>query len=122
MSTLPRHRVGSTLVALSYAMSGLAAYAILATHPDTTTRDGRHLIAGAMAIVSLALVEILGALIPLRRGEKWAFWAALIPLLLLVVPKMLIDAVNVNPDHLVATMAPFVVGLLLAFSGLSLAK
>lgn len=75
-----------------------------------------------MAVVSLALIEILIALIPLRRGEKWAFWAALIPMRSLAVPVMVIDAVNVSPDHLVTTLSPFVVGLLLTFSGSALAK
>jgi hypothetical protein len=117
-----RRRLGSVLVAVSYATSVLAACAIFATHPDVATRDGRHLIAGALAIVSLALVELVIALIPLRRGEKWAFWAALVPMLSLVVPVMLIDAANVIPDHLAITLTPFVVGLLLTFGGLALAK
>jgi hypothetical protein len=125
MTVLPsnaRRRWGSLLVAVSYGTSGLAAYAIFATRPDAATRDGRHLIAGAMAIVTLALIEILIALIPLRRGEKWAFWAALIPMLSLVVPMMMIDAVNVSAEHLMATLMPFIIGLLLTFSGLALAK
>ena len=125
MAMLPnsaRRRVGSVLVAVSYGTSGLAAYAILATHPDVATRDGRHLIAGAIAIVSLAVVEIVIALIPLQRGEKWAFWAALIPMLSLVVPVMWIDATNVTYDHLATTLAPLFVGLLLTFTCLALAK
>jgi len=125
MAMLPgntKRLFGSVLVAVSYGISGLAAYAILATHPDVATRDGRHLIAGAMAILSLALIEILIALIPLRRGERWAFWAALIPMLSLVIPVMLIDAANVPSNHLRTTLAPFGIGLLLTFSGLALAK
>jgi hypothetical protein len=117
-----KRRLGAALVALSYGTSGLATRAIFVNHPEVATRDGRHLIAGAMAIVSLALIEILIALIPLRRGEKWAFWAALIPMLSLVIPVMLIDAVNVTPDHLVTTLTPFALGLVLAFAGLALAK
>jgi len=117
-----RRRLGSALVAVSYGMSGFAAYAILSAHPGVATRNGRHLVAGAMAILSLALVEMLIALIPLRRGEKWAFWAALIPMLSLVIPVMLIDAATVSADHLVTTLTPFVIGLLLAFTGLALAK
>jgi hypothetical protein len=43
-------------------------------------------------------------------------------MLSLVVPVMLIDAANVNRDHLATTLAPFIVGLWLTFSGLALAK
>lgn len=117
-----RRRAGSILVALSYALSGLAAYAILSTQPDMTTRTGRHLIAGALAIISLSGVEILIALVPLRRGERWAFWAALLPLISLVLPVMLLDATHVALGHLLITLTPFVTGLILAISGLVLAQ
>jgi glycine/D-amino acid oxidase-like deaminating enzyme len=72
--------VGLLLVAVNYALSALAAFAVLATRPDVSTRTGRHLIAGTLALASLAGVEILIALFPLRRGEMWAFWAALLPM------------------------------------------
>jgi hypothetical protein len=54
-----------------------------------------------------------------RRGVSGA---ALIPMLSLVPPVILIEAANVNHDHLATTLAPFIVGLLLTFSGLALAK
>lgn len=116
-----RRRTGSILVALSYALSGLAAYAILSTRPDMTTRTGRHLLAGALAIISLSGVEILIALVPLRRGERWVFWAALLPLISLVLPVMVLDATHVAFGHLLITITPFVTGLTLAISGLVLA-
>ena len=56
----------------SYAIATLASYAILSTHPDTNTRAGRHLLAGALAIASLSVVEVLIAVFPLRRGDKEA--------------------------------------------------
>ena len=84
------------------------------------TRTGRHLVAGALAIVSLSGVEILIALFPLRRGEVWALWAALLPLICLAVPVMLVDATHVSSGHLLATLAPFLTGLLLATCGLML--
>ncbi|MFY9559204.1 MAG: hypothetical protein WAQ52_03135 [Terriglobales bacterium] len=121
-SAAARRGLGALLVGVSYALSGLAAYAILSTHPDANAREGRHLIAGAFAIVSLAVVELLIAFIPLRRGERWAFWAAAIPMLTLVIPMMLLDAVHVPRAHLTTTMAPFIAGLLLSFGGLLLAR
>ena len=45
-----------------------------------------------------------------------------LPLASLVVPVMLVDAVNVAPEHRLTTLAPFIVGLVLAAIGLFLAK
>jgi len=67
-------------------------------------------------------VEIAVALLPLRRGEGWAFWVAGLPLASLVVPLMLVDAVNVAPEHRLTTLTPFIVGLVLTAIGLFLAK
>jgi hypothetical protein len=47
-------------VALSYALSAFAAYAILATRPDVSTRTERHLMAGALALVKQDLVFAAG--------------------------------------------------------------
>jgi hypothetical protein len=115
-------RAGSALVALSYAFSAFAACAILNTRPDVANRTGRHLLAGALAIVSLSGVEILIALIPLRRGEMWAFWAALLPLISLALPVMLVDVIHVSSEHLLVTLVPFVAGLVLAIWGLVLTR
>jgi len=105
---------------MSYALAGFAAYSILSTQPDMNTRPGRHLFAGALAIGSLSAVEVLIAIFPLRQGERWASWAALLPLLSLVLPVMLIDATHVSPGHLLVTLTPFGVGLILAIIGLAL--
>jgi len=120
ITTDTKLRLGSSLVALSYALAGFAAYSILSTQPDINTRPGRHLLAGALAIGSLSVVEILIAIFALSRGERWAFWAALLPLLSLVLPLMLIDATHVSPGRLLVTLTPFAVGLILAMGGLAL--
>ena len=78
--------------------------------------------AGALAIVSLSGVEILIAWFPLRRGEVWAFWAALLPLISLAVPIMILDATHVSSGHLLVTLAPFAAGLVLAICGLVLTR
>lgn len=85
--------IGSLFVALSYALSAFAAYAIVNTRPDVATR--------------LSGVEILIAWFPLRRGEVWAFWAALLPLISLAVPIMILDATHVSSGHLLVRLAPF---------------
>ena len=115
-----RLRLGASLVALSYALAAFAAYAVFSTRPDLTSRPGRHLFAGALAIVSLSAVEILIAIFPLRRGEKWAFGAAVLPMVSLVLPMMLVDATQVSSGHLFVTLLPFVAGLALGITGLVL--
>jgi len=105
---------------MSYALAGFAAYSILSTQPDMNTRPGRHLLAGALAIGSLSAAEVLIAIFPLSRGERWAFWAALLPLLSLVLPVMLTDATHVTSGRLLVTLAPFAVGLILAMGDLAL--
>jgi hypothetical protein len=109
-------------VALSYALSAFAAYAILVGRPDVSTRTGRHLMAGALALASLAGVEILIAVFPFRRGEVWAFWAALLPMISLSMPVMLVDATHVASGQLLVTLAPFLAGTILAVCGLVLTR
>jgi hypothetical protein len=120
LTTDTKLRIGSSLVAMSYVMAGFATYSILSARPDMHTQTGRHLLAGALTIVSLSAVEVLIAIFSLSRGERWAFWATMLPLLSLVLPVMLIDATHVAPGHLLITLIPFAVGLILAIVGLAL--
>ena len=85
------------------------------------TAVGRHLWAGALAnaaLVALALAIVLG---PLRRGEAWAFWVALIPIVIYAIPILVIDAINVPRATLINTLMPQVGGLVLAAIGFALA-
>jgi hypothetical protein len=86
-----------TALLLAVAYLGLlgASAAILSNRPDLTTRAGRHLVAGALGIAALVMVEVLICVFPLRRGEQWARWAAAIPLLVLGLPIFVIDALFV---------------------------
>ncbi len=94
--------------------------AILLNRPDVHTKVGRHLWAGALGVASLSMVELLIALYPLRRGEKWAFWAAATPFVLLNVPVLVLDAAYARRQFLVNTLAPLVLGLCVGVMGLSL--
>jgi hypothetical protein len=87
-----------------------APVAILLQHPDLTTRAGRHLLAGALGITALVFVEVLICAGPLRRGEGWALWAAALPLLVLGLPMLVVDATFVPPRTRIATLLPQALG------------
>jgi methylated-DNA-[protein]-cysteine S-methyltransferase len=84
-----RLRWGSGLLALAYFWAGHGSLLSL-VHAELGPSHG---IASGLALVTVALVavEILVVLVPLRRGEKWAFWAALLPVVLVGIPRMLTD-------------------------------
>lgn len=111
---------GSGIVALGALGMLAAAAAILPRHIDPGARLGRHVLAGGLAIVCLSLVEVLIALIPLRRGEVWAFWAAAAPPLVVGVPVAIVDAIYVAPTNLVGALLPQVFGLAVSTAGLAL--
>ena len=98
-----------------------AAAAILPRQMDTGARMGRHLVAGALAIAALSVVEVLIALVPLRRGETWAFWASAVPVVVVGVPVVIVDASYVPAASLFATLVPQVLGLSICIVGLTLA-
>jgi hypothetical protein len=97
---------GARLLAVAYGGLLAASFAILYRRPDLTTRTGRHLVAGALGIAALAVVEVLICAIPLRRGERWAQWAAAAPLFLLGIPVFLIDVQFVPRHTRAATLLP----------------
>ena len=111
---------GSGIVALGALGLLAAGAAILPRHIDAGARLGRHVLAGGLAIVCLSAVEVLIALIPLRRGEIWAFWAAAAPPLVVGVPVVIVEAVYVDPSILFATLLPQVFGLAVSTVGLAL--
>ena len=111
---------GSGIVALGALGMLAAAAAILPRHIDSGARVGRHVLAGGLAIVCLSAVEVLIALIPLRRGEVWAFWAAAAPPLIVGVPVVIVDAAYAAPSTLMATLLPQVFGLAISVVGLAL--
>jgi len=96
-----------------------APIVVVSHHPDLMTRDGRHLLAGALGIVALVLVEVLVCLFPLRRGETWALWAATIPLFVLGLPIFIIDAMFVPARTKFFTLLPQGVGDLFAIAVLA---
>ena len=97
-------RLGSVLLAVSALGISGATVAVLSRVPDVSTVMGRHLWAGALANLSLSAIQVLIALIPLRRGEKWAFWAYLMPLLVYGAPIVMLDATHASTATLLPTL------------------
>jgi hypothetical protein len=109
-------RTAVAAIFLAIGVLGILAapLTILSHHPDLTTRTGRHLLAGALGITALVLVEVLICVFPLRRGETWALWAAAIPLLVLGLPIFIVDVTFVPARTRFATLLPQAIGNLFA--------
>jgi hypothetical protein len=108
-------RWGSGLLALAYFWAGHGSLISL-VHGEHVPSQG---IRSGLALVTVALVavEILVVLVPLRRGEKWALWAALLPLALVGIPRMLTDPTCTAMSLSVHGCHQFMGALLLAAVG-----
>jgi len=120
MNQTSRLKLGTIILAIGALSLSAASIAMFAQHPDVTTTIGRLLCAGALANFSLSVIWALIAFFPLRRGEKWAFWAYVLPIPLYGIPMLVLDATNVEKAELLSTLAPQVMGLLVAAVGLFL--
>jgi hypothetical protein len=122
VSDVDRSRDGQRSVALGVGWVLLAVSAIgllaapitmLMSIPDFSTRPSRHAFAGASGLTALAVLEFVLAVIPIRRGERWAVIAAGVPFLVVGMPVLIVDATNVASERVWQTLAPQVAGLLL---------
>ena len=113
-------RVGWVLLAVAAAGLLAAPITILRNIVDLSTRPSRHAFAGALGLAALASMEFLLAIIPIRRGERWAMIAAGLPFVLVGLPVLVVDATNVAPERLSRTLAPQVVGLVVGTTALVL--
>ena len=111
---------GSTLVAVAYLWSGVTP-ALSLLHRD---HPMQHRLSVDTAVTALALiaVELLIVLVPLRRGETWAFFGALLPVLLVAIPRMLTDPTCTAMSLSVHGCHQFMAALFLAVVGLALAR
>jgi hypothetical protein len=108
--------VPATVLAIGLLGLLAAPITILSHHPDLTTRTGRHLLTGALGLTALVCIEIVICLIPLRRGEGWALWAAAIPLVVLGIPIFIVDAIFAPAQTRFATLLPQAIGDLFALA------
>jgi hypothetical protein len=113
-------RIGSILLAFSSLGLMAAPITIVAAIPDLTTRSSRHAFAGALALTAVAVLEFILALIPVRRGERWALAAATMPFVVVGLPVLVVDATHVPRERLWNTIAPQVIGLVSGMTALAL--
>lgn len=112
--------VGSIGLAAGILGLSAASIGILSPNPGVETKIGRHLLAGALANLALTLVTSIIAAIPLRQGHRWAFWAALIPIVIYSIPILTIDAMYVTPANRLRTLAPGLSGTIFSLICLGL--
>jgi hypothetical protein len=116
MTQSRRLQIGSFILATA-ALSLLPASWAIAHGANLSDRIGRHLLAGSLANFSLAVLLGVIALVPLRRGERWAFWVFGVPLLAYGFPILAVDAMHVARSNLLMTLTPQILGLSLLLIG-----
>ena len=72
-----------------------------------------------VAVFCLALVELLIVLMPLRRAERWAWFAALAPVLFAGLPRIATDPSCYAFNPHIHGCHQFMIALLVAIVGLS---
>ena len=117
MNNKEKLNIGSTILTAGYV--GLSSVSfIIAKDADLDTKLGRHLLAGALANFAFSFVQIMVTNFALRKGEKWAWWANLIPAFSYGLTILIIDATHVQLSKLFITLAPQIGGLIILGAGL----
>jgi len=123
-NSLAKFRLGVWLVIGGYALwfvSALLSRTLPASHPEHAAAYAVYVSPWAITLVyTLALVEMLVAMRPLARGDRWAYLAALLPVLLVGIPRVTSDPrcfASLFSEHgchtFLASMVLILVGLLL---------
>jgi O-antigen/teichoic acid export membrane protein len=105
-------RLGSTLLAVGSLGMLAAPITIMAGIDSLHARTGRHALAGALGLTTVAVLECVLALGPIRRGERWALVAAVVPFIVVGIPVLVVDGTYVARERVRRTLAPQVIGLL----------
>ena len=74
-----RLRLSWKLIVAGYVGLSAATWGILSGGADLSTSNGRHLLAGGLANLSLVIMGITVTVTSYRRGKRWAWWANIIP-------------------------------------------
>jgi hypothetical protein len=110
---------GTRLVVLGYLVAVANAVESLIRRNDPSLH---HRMDSGVALVSIALtaVEMLVILRPLRRPEPWAFWAVLLPLIVIGIPRLFTDPACQIYDLSHHGCHQFMIGMFVASIGLLL--
>ena len=117
MSDKRNLNAGCLILTIGYLALAFVSF-IMAEDLKIDTRQGRHLLAGALANLSFSFAQIMITNFALRKAEKWAWWSNLVPLIIYGLIILIIDATHVRSQNLVRTLAPQVAGLLILVTGL----
>jgi nicotinamide riboside transporter PnuC len=121
-------RIGADLIVLAYAMlliTSLSAPGYAHSHPQLgTAMIAEYASAWPVALAcALVVAGVMLALIPIRRGERWALWTTLAIVLILLITRLATDPrclAAIHPhEHGCHT---FMAAMLLAIVGLILAR
>ena len=112
-----RLRLSWKILVVGYVALGGASWGILSKGADLSTASGRHLLAGALANLSLVAVGIAVTAMAFRRGKRWAWFANFIPLFY-GIPMITVDSYYVG--FWTGTVLPQVVGAVVFLLGLFL--
>lgn len=110
-----RLRLAWKILVFAYLGLAMASWGILSLGADLSTADGRHLLAGALANLSLVIMGITVAATAYRQGKRWAWLANWVPPVLYGVPMISLDS------HYAGFWSPAVIPQVLGVSVLILA-
>lgn len=108
-----RLRVSWKTLVIAYLGLAAASWGILSQGADLSTANGRHLLAGALANLSLVAMGIIIAATAYRQAQRWAWFANIIPILY-GIPMISLDSYYVGFWTL-AVLPQVLGGLILVF-------
>ena len=112
-----RLRLSWKILVVAYLGLAAASWGILSNGADLSTANGRHLLAGALANMSLVAMGITVTLTAYRHGYRWAWFANSIPLFY-GIPMISLDSYYVG--FWSSAVVPQVLGELVMVLGLVL--
>jgi hypothetical protein len=77
--SIKRLRISWKILVVAYVGLAAASWGILSQGADLSTANGRHLLAGALANLALVAMGIAVVVAAYRQGERWAWFANVIP-------------------------------------------
>jgi hypothetical protein len=112
-----RLRVSWKILVVAYIGLATASWGILSQGADLSTANGRYLLAGALANMTLVAMGIIVAIAAYRKGQRWAWFANSI-LIFYGIPMISLDSYYVG--FWIPSVLPQVLGSLILVTALLL--